>query len=211
MWKAIQPVLLPIALLSFEYIAIHRGWLQDDMFVGALFGISIFWLIWGILSNKSLLVKAPWLVEWAPFLGSARPTAMELRGPYVRGKTFRLADVSEGGTISGKTFEDCTILGPAILAPKGTTMLQGHKWVIRNRGGNVWPLDPAEQEGHYLPRDGSVTCENCRFINCTFDNVGLAQPKELFYSSEDMKIVGEVPKSLANDLRPIDESKDSAE
>lgn len=181
MWKIIKPAVVPVLLLAAEYAALKKGWLEDELLIGFVFGITSAWAIAAALSSGGDLVRRyPWVRPWLPFLDERGQYATdpELRATYVRGKTFRLVDVAVGEMVVGKTFEDCVILGPAVLAPSGFTIVIDPKIKGRKAGGFVWPLDPASKPGEFRPRDGAVTCEDCRFVNCTFDGVGIANPPE---------------------------------
>lgn len=73
-------------------------------------------------------------------------------------------DASAGPVkVSWETYEGCRIIGPAVIIPvscdfEGCTLSAGTLWVIK----------PGR------PYDGAIAFDRCRFLNCTFVNVGIA-------------------------------------
>lgn len=94
---------------------------------------------------------------------------------YFHRETVRLADllpVSGPPVIEGRTFEDCTIVGPAVVAPMGIATLQGVTF-----------------DGHpsalfiEVPMDrvliGVIALVDCTFRGGKFQSVGIIGNKEL--------------------------------
>ncbi len=169
MWHAIKPIMLPVVVLAAEYVAIQKKWMENEMFIGFFVGLGAFWLLWAILGNKAIIGKMPWLREWAPFLdpsGRALSEA-ELRKKYVNGKTFRLVDIAIDGRIIGRTFDDCVILGPAVLAASAFTTMRNPHWHARDRDSLFFEVGTKQ-------KDGLVVADDCTFNNCTFRDIGVA-------------------------------------
>lgn len=182
-YPVFKPTIPPVSLFIVDLAIMIGGQSQVPLWLlGIVLGIAGAWMFAAIVSVRVNIAKRwPKLLDWFPFLKPPqhRMVLEELRfAKYIRGQSFRLVDVCEGNRISGKTFEDCVILGPAVIAPSGFTLLHDCTQITREIGGNAWPLDPASAPGTWLVRDGAVLCENCRFLHCQFDGIGFANPKE---------------------------------
>lgn len=89
-------------------------------------------------------------------------------GPRYQWATVRLADlVVTSDEIADATFEDCVIVGPAVVMGFGTAMTEC-----------VWPADPLTVIWPLTPNRpavlGAIPLVRCRFIRCRFERVGLA-------------------------------------
>lgn len=75
----------------------------------------------------------------------------------------------EAPIIKDKTFEDCTLVGPAVLAPRGTTVLQNNNF--------EGPLSSFVYE---IPEErfviGIIGLEDCVVRRCRFEKIGLMGP-----------------------------------
>lgn len=85
------------------------------------------------------------------------------------GTSVRLADF--GSIITDQTFEDCEILGPAILAPRGSGGFYNCGWE-GDADSLFWELPTGERIV------GATVAENCVFTRCRFVNVGIAGTKD---------------------------------
>lgn len=86
-------------------------------------------------------------------------------------RSFRLVDVPmDGNRISGKTFERCTIYGPAVIAPLGKTAIVGCTWE-GELDGILWEVAPGRRTVV-----GVVGLEDCSLTDCRFSGVGFAGP-----------------------------------
>jgi len=109
----------------------------------------------------------------------------ELSETHIKNRTVHIADFARevadlrwGDTvIEGRTFEDCYILGPAILVPLNTGDLTGHVFV----GDDQW----YEQDSTFWSASsvtdyyaGVIGLENCVFRNCRYKRVGILVPEE---------------------------------
>lgn len=82
----------------------------------------------------------------------------------------------DDGTVRDATFEGCHIKGPAVLAPLGgSTDFEHNTFHSPTPEAMLWEVDP-EERGLIV---GVVGVENCRFLGCTFSNIGIVGPKEL--------------------------------
>lgn len=92
-------------------------------------------------------------------------TPYELAQSYVRGVSFRIADLA-GPTqsIKGKTFEDCTVSGPAFVVLTGTGILQHNKF---DAPVDVLFLEiPTE-----MPLMAAIVVEDSVFRRCEFSRI----------------------------------------
>ena len=123
MFKAIKAPMVPTLILIGEIIVAKKEW-ATDMVIGILLGFTLFWLAGSLLYNKNLIRRFPWMRDWMPFLDPSGGMAseLELMSNHVQGKTFRLVDAAHNGVIKDRTFDDCVIHGPAILASCGATV-----------------------------------------------------------------------------------------
>jgi hypothetical protein len=104
------------------------------------------------------------------------PSVSELGAPYLRGWSIRIADIpDEGAIVENKTFEDCTIRGPAVIFPMGCSL---------SHCGLGTAGDSIEALLYELAPDrkwvvGLVGVKNCTFLRCSFRGVGFAGNSEL--------------------------------
>jgi hypothetical protein len=74
--------------------------------------------------------------------------------------------------IRGHTFEDCTIMGPAVLVFRDCDLVDP---TLRGKlDAILWEVWPDRE--WVL---GAVLVERCRFLQCRFENIGIAGPKSL--------------------------------
>ncbi len=89
-------------------------------------------------------------------------------GNHISHKTFSLNNVPYSGMIEGKTFEDCHILGPAVIHHSGQTSFYDciHDLpVISNPENTVYTVIPDHGILGVLPMN------NCVFRRCKFSNI----------------------------------------
>ena len=90
-----------------------------------------------------------------------------------RGVTLRLVDLPliRGNTIEKITFEQCEILGPAIILPKGGLVegcaLPGKDGIL-DEEGFFWAI--SDREHLY----GAIAVVDCVLRGCTFVEIGVA-------------------------------------
>lgn len=90
-------------------------------------------------------------------------------------EVVRLADLATvNPVIDGHNFENCLIVGPAVMLVMSGTAIEGC-----DLGGDAvsifWLVNP-EVRNAVL---GAIGVQNCSFRGCRFQNVGLAGPEEL--------------------------------
>ena len=178
MLRAIQPILLPCFVLGAEYAAIKLKWLENEMFIGVILGLGLFWLLWSILSNQHLIRRLPWLVEWAPFLANAESAAFAsgdtLSRNYLHRMTIRLADLADSNNnVRNRTFEDCDIYGPGVVITKGIAVLADCTF-DEAFDSVTWQLP--EQQKKII---GAIALVDCSIRNCRFHRIGVVVPPHL--------------------------------
>lgn len=113
--------------------------------------------------------------------GARQPTLEGERAPQpwlseikIAHRSFRIVDVPRDGLfIRGRTFQDCTIYGPSILYPMGTSF--EHCRFDGELDSVFWEIAPSQKSGI-----GVIGVEDCHFIRCTFVGVGLAGDRLLY-------------------------------
>lgn len=168
MFKTIRAPLVPTVILIGELIVAKQEW-ATDMTIGLLIGFTGFWVAASLLSNKAIVKRFPWIRDWAPFLDplGGMATELELMSNHVQGKTFRLTDVAHGGVVKDRTFDNCVIHGPAVLAACGATVMRAPK-LAAQRGDYWYQLDDMKV------RTGMIVVEDCTFNGCSFCDIGIA-------------------------------------
>ncbi len=173
MWKAIQPIVAPVLLLGLQSLAVKMKWLESEMIIGFLIGFGCFWLMWAFLSNRALLAKCPWLVDWMPFLGAAEKafaSPEQLGGTYFKNRRIRLVDLAYHGLVKDKIFEDCDIEGPAILLTNGTRFTGSF---FADPGDAVLVERPPSKQRIA----GMVRMQGCTVKNCQLIGIGVLVTK----------------------------------
>jgi hypothetical protein len=82
-------------------------------------------------------------------------------------------DLVAGHAIADTHFEECEILGPAVLVPQGETRISDPIFVTPDLEAILWEIPTSRQQilGAYQVID-------CTFIRCRFVEIGLAGPPE---------------------------------
>jgi hypothetical protein len=87
---------------------------------------------------------------------------------YIANRTFSITDLTRNDDrIVGKTFENCTIWGPAALAPDGVGVIDGCTF-DGPRELVVWSVSENQQRAI-----GVIGSEDCVFRNCYFRRIGI--------------------------------------
>lgn len=76
--------------------------------------------------------------------------------------------------LEGLTFQNCQIIGPAILVPQGRTSLIHCTWDAPGADAVFWEIPVTRR---FVV--GAVAVLDCTFSACRFLNVGLGGPPEL--------------------------------
>lgn len=87
-----------------------------------------------------------------------------------RNEVIRLADLTVAiPSVESTRFEDCLILGPAVVLPKGSRF-QDCSYDTPDVEALLWPLDPQRTERVV----GVIELVDCEFHKCRFTQVGFA-------------------------------------
>jgi ABC-type multidrug transport system fused ATPase/permease subunit len=99
---------------------------------------------------------------------------------YFKDEAIHIPDLARNRTvIKNKTFEDCDIYGPAVLAVMGSTDFEDCEFAERaNFDALVWPVSTNRAD-----HTGAIGAENCMFRRCNFLRVGLLA--NLVYPNEE--------------------------
>jgi hypothetical protein len=106
---------------------------------------------------------------WSHVRRAATPE--ELQGAHISHRHFRIVDLArEEDLIRNRTFEDCTIYGPAVLFPIGNFGgFLNCSFGVQSARELSWPLENTERHYH-----GAIGLEGCVFRRCRFVRIGLA-------------------------------------
>jgi len=162
--------------------------IQSAMFGSFLLGLAAFWLLAAVACNKAIVDRFPWIVGWLPFAGVISPANRLLSLSRLVGLHIRIVDVAIDGCIEDRTFEDCSIYGPAILIHEGYAdhrncdyfaKVDDLHWLVKE--------EELQAAGERL---GAIHVKNCVFIRCRFHNVGfVGTPSSLAQFSSQTKVV----------------------
>lgn len=95
---------------------------------------------------------------------------MEPIASHVR-EVVRLADlVVASPSIRGHRFEDCLLLGPAVIATTGETVIS-HCTFDGEADELLWRVPPERKT-----IVGAIEAADCEFIRCRFSMIGFAGP-----------------------------------
>lgn len=106
----------------------------------------------------------------------------ELRAPYIHNRSLYIFDLAhKNTTIRGRTFEDCQVYGPAIVAP------YYGEWPFDEACTWEEAVDPINLLWASIPNldrqyIGVIGLDNCTFRNCSFVRVGMLVNPERFKS-----------------------------
>jgi len=130
----------------------------------------------------------------------------ELRDRYFKNRTIYISDLAREITtrnwtnivINGRTFEDCRIYGPAVLAPMNTGTLGGKPFDDECKfmdGRDVaWVAGP-EEHGNFV---GIVGLEDCTFLKCRFEQCGVLVPLKDYKGLRDTVAIEPANEGHAN-------------
>jgi hypothetical protein len=125
-------------------------------------------LPWPLLVALFLLVSGVSLIGLVAVVPRWRPDHPSHR--YFHGRAIRLPEfIARNGAaeVRDKTFEDCTIIGPAVVMLLADSGVQNCTWDARG----LWPV--VELPSDELRMTGSVRFSSCQFRRCRFLEVGL--------------------------------------
>lgn len=174
MFNLFKPYVGPTVIVGAEQALSMSGIVLPPMLVGLLLGFAGVWALMALVTHRALAEKFPWLHAWFPFADPAgvftRPE--HLTAKYLSGHTFKITDLLPyGNVVQGRTFEDCTIHGPAILNVGGV----GHM--------HECTFDAPSKDAVYILTDnkqalGIIIMRDCSFKKCRFVDIGILGGKD---------------------------------
>ena len=162
------------ALLSSEPLLVvaSRRWGNVDVltFVSTSFPLasSVAGLV--LLLAIYRRTRTPRPVEAPPFDPPAVSEPFDRNALYFSNQTIRLADLlGEELTIQGRTFDHCTLVGPCVIIPIGSTILTGSSF--------EGPLEHVLiRVPDYVGKVGVIPLNDCILRGCRFRKVGVLAP-----------------------------------
>lgn len=92
-----------------------------------------------------------------------------------RNSAIRLADLTVNTfVLEGLMFQNCRIIGPAVLLPQGTTSFMSCTWEAPGVNALFWEIPPSRTE-----IVGAVAVIDTMFSACTLSLIGIAGPADL--------------------------------
>jgi len=123
--------------------------------------------------NTSVQIEHQRSPELQDPISSDLASPVELLGSLIENVSFKITDLVVGDRpiIEGKTFTNCVIWGPAVIVPKGKTVITGS--VFRGFADAVfWKLDSEQKR-----ISGAIEVKDSVFRNCEFVNVAVLLPR----------------------------------
>ena len=121
-------------------------------------------------TNLAILVIGFGILIFAP-----RQMSREnlLKQPYLQGVSLRIAEIVQNHVIENRTFEDCTLEGPAVIVKTGVGIF--HECNFEgNLGEILWGI-PSSRKAVL----GAIELRNTVFRRCRFREVGIAGPPDV--------------------------------
>ncbi len=139
-----------------------------------LIGIAAMWVALLVFSGKSFLKMFPSAKAWMPFIESDDHLSLphELTNTYIRGHSFKIADLAHHNRIVERTFEDCHIYGPAVLAPVRSPTL--YNCTFEGSPEQIC-IAIAADNAQVI---GPIAIDGCIFRRCSFRGIGFIAPQE---------------------------------
>ena len=173
--------LKPFAGPAFDFlvgIGVSVSPIQNYWLSGLFIGLGLFWGAAALLSNRAMIRRFPWLLEWMPFLDPTGgfATAEQLTGSYVKGQQFRIALLAEANEIRNRIFEDCVIHGPAVLMHSGYADHKDCTYALppplsRKNLHWIMKFEKDKTQLSEMPI-GAILIRKCTFKQCTFVGIG---------------------------------------
>ncbi len=92
-----------------------------------------------------------------------------------RDDVIRIAELTVTSFIlEGLTFQNCRIVGPAVLIPQGGVQIAHCSWDAPGVDAIFWEIPPERTQ-----IVGGVVVKDCTFSKCTFQMVGIAGGAEM--------------------------------
>jgi len=156
------------------------GLLKEWGPVAVVLGLAAFGLVLFIVNEwtrrQEIRGVAPSMEGQMPRQAKPGASASELASNYISGRTVRLTDLvpdlPAAPVIRGKTFENCDILGPAVVVSKMSSLYES-TFIFGEKERDVFIETPSNDELH-----GVIGLERCVFRECIFLRVGFIAPKD---------------------------------
>jgi hypothetical protein len=170
--KVLKPFVGPIVLFVLDK-GLDMANIHSSRRSGFLLGFAAFWGVMALFSNRLLLRRFPKIIEWAPFLDPTGgfSTADQLTSNFIYGQSFHISLIAHGGIIRSRTFDDCDIYGPAILAMTGVAQI--HKCTFNAVPEQVFIAVTQETVV------GPILLIDCSFRDCRFYDIGIIGNEQL--------------------------------
>lgn len=160
-----RPTIPPLLIVIADSALLIAGSSIPHWLLGIVLGAALTWLVIGGISARGNVVRRwPNLRDWFPFLdpSGGLATEAELRSQVVEGKSFRIAMITEHNRIDDRTFHNCVIYGPAVIAASGYTDTKHCVYTA-----------PPEQMYVMMSEDkkaraGFLVAHDCEFKHCRF-------------------------------------------
>lgn len=119
--------------------------------------------------------------------------------PHITNRSFRLVDLlNRNDLITGRTFEECTIYGPAVLAPLYKNIFDE---CIFEGDPNALIWEVPEERNQVI---GAIGAQQCVFRRCNFRGIGIAGKRELVEQFLNALGGTSSPPDEAADVEPLD-------
>jgi len=109
-------------------------------------------------------------------------TQIHPTGHHYRDQIVRLADLAMvSDIIVGQTFENCVLVGPAVVALLGATHFSNNTFDVPDVASALWSVPEGQQV-----IVGAVGLQDCNIVNCRWQRIGLAVlpgQREIIYQS----------------------------
>jgi hypothetical protein len=127
---------------------------------------------------------------------SRKLSKRDARAAVFSGRTFYLTDFADEAThhvVSGRTFLDCTFIGPAIMAPLQDVRLAHCSFSVGMPEVGPLIVRKGQQPTDYLG-SGVIGFTQCHFDRCKFRFIGILTTEELLEQfARNMSVATSVP------------------
>jgi hypothetical protein len=174
----IKPYFGPIALICLDKGLNATGVQVNDFWSGAMLAFAAFWFSLALASHTALVKRFPGIKDWLPFIdpaGGIRAGPKELTDKHISGKTVWITDFAVDGLLLDRSFDDCHILGPAVLYVPWNSLI-GYNAIWWPPGRDISCIFVTVDDLAY--RQGVILGTNCIFRKCDFRNISFLVRKE---------------------------------
>lgn len=160
-----RPTIPPLIIVIADTSLLITGDIFPEWLLGIILGAALTWLVIGAVSvNRNIIERWPKIRNWFPFLdpSGGLATEAELRSRVIEGMSFSIAMIAEGNRIDDRTFHNCVIYGPAVIAASGYTDL---KHCIYTAPPEQFYVMMSEDK---IAKAGFLVAHDCEFKQCRF-------------------------------------------